>query len=131
MTDQMSEGMIIKIVNVNWDYIKSKFSAAEWNGFVVDCRKALAKHGSAQDMKKLEAEIKVSLGKSGEGRLILQLFKNTVDAVGVRFPRNFPKDSHPTDAVQNSVDELADKVEKEKSSDLEGGDSQSRPPKNK
>lgn len=131
MTEQMSAGMIIKVVNINWGYIKSKFSAAEWDGFVADCRKALAKHESAQDLKKLEAEIETSLRKSDEGKLILQLFKNTLDAVGTRLAGNAPKDSHPTDAVQNSVDELADKVEKEKSAEVKGGDSQARPAKNK
>lgn len=100
----------------NWDWLKGKLDN-DWDGFVSDSRKAIDRFNKNKDISSFENALLDSLGKTNKVEDFVK---------GCRMATNEPAPTKDEDMVQNSVNELAKKVRKEKTQN----DSQISPDEN-
>ena len=92
-------------INHNWEWLRGKLGD-DWDEFLADSQKAINQFNSNQDLASFEKALIESLEKTNKVGDFLR---------GCRMATNEAEPTKPEDLVQNSVDELADKIEKEKS----------------
>ena len=92
-------------INDNWDWLKGKLDDNNWHTFLADSQKAINQFNINNDLSLFEKSLIESLEKTNKVADFLR---------GCRMATNEPAPTQDEDLVQNSVDELAKKVAKEK-----------------
>ncbi len=92
-------------INDNWDWLKKKLGDDNWNTFLVDSQKAIDQFKIEKNISSFEKTIIESLEKTDKVADFLR---------GCRMATNKPAPTKDEDLVQNSVNELAEKIKQEK-----------------
>lgn len=99
---------VFDTLNNHWADLRTQMGT-DWAGFVVVCQQGLAEYREDGDAERLAARLIWALADTYEGQSALVNW----GLVGVMFSDYTPRDSHPTEGVKNSLDELAKKVAQE------------------
>ena len=91
-------------INNNWDWLKKNLGDDDWDKFLADSQKAINQFNINKEFSTFEQSLADSLRKTNK----------VSNFLGLKMATNEAESSKPEDLVQNSVNELAEKIAEEK-----------------